>query len=254
MNKDLLVIDIVELLHSKRVLYPIIGLFTLGLISSFLIDEAPDPFRNLFQAIAGSKDSTVVFLYIWFDDIIIKFFLIVVIFFGLSIFSADYDDNLVETYLSKPQSRLEFFLRKTVAAAIVLFVVYLVGNLLALVAAQIIIGDISGFLFLKIQFLIFPLAICVFLMTICISCFTKASTLTIIISLFTSFFLIFTYSYLLLTGEDYWFNNLIPFYHANRIIINYNSASIITESISVIAIFCVVFILIAIIRFRRVSL
>ena len=193
MNFQLIILDIISMLKSKRAIYSILFLAIFALTFAAMVEYSPEGLQNALES-ATPEGSAGVFEYIWFEDVL-KLMLLMVVSFGAFMISDLEDDGTLDINLARPESRTSFLVRRTISAVLSFTMVFIAGTLVAGIIALAIMGDLDLPLFLLHQLMIVPMLIFVLALTFFFSVPLRNTTYTVLAGFASSLFLSFTYSF-----------------------------------------------------------
>ncbi len=193
MNFEPLIIDIKTMLLSKRATYSIVLMGLFALTFAAMVEYSPEGLRAALES-ATPDGSAGVFEYLWFEDVL-KLLLLMVVSFGAFMVSDPVDDGTLEIMLARPESRLQYLLKRSLSSVISFIVIFLAGSMVAGVIAWAIIGGLDLPLFLIHQVMILPLLLFVMSLTFFYSVPLRSTTPTVLAGFATSLFLSFTYAF-----------------------------------------------------------
>ena len=163
MNLELVYLDIRNMLASKRTSYTIAIMGIFALIFSMVVEFAPDGLRAAMEA-AVTTESAGVFEFIWFGDVLM-FLLLVVVSFGAFIIADLEDEGTLALTLARPETRLNFLVRRTVSGIVSFFIVFMAGTLVAGIIARAIVGDLDFMIFIQHHIMLMPMLLFVIALT-----------------------------------------------------------------------------------------
>ncbi|MCK5039181.1 MAG: ABC transporter permease subunit [Thermoplasmata archaeon] len=193
MNIQPMILDIKMMLFSKRAVFSIMFLALFALMFAAMVEYSPQGLKDALEA-AAPDGSAGAFEYLWFEDVL-KLLLLMVVSFGAFVISDPVDDETLELMLARPESRLQYLMKRSVSSVISFIVIFMLGSLVAGIIAWAIVGGLDLGLFLVHQVMIIPLMIFVMAMTFFFSVPLKATTPTVLAGFASALFLSFTYSF-----------------------------------------------------------
>mgnify|MGYP001004932955 CR=1 FL=1 len=167
MNLQILLLDIKQILTSKRSLYTILIMAVFALIFSLVVEFSPEDLKAAMEA-AVPPGSAGVFEYVWFSDVML-FLLLAVVSFGAFIISDLDDDGILDLTLARPESRCSFLLRRTFSVLASFIPVFILGTLIAGIIAAAIVGNMDLLEFLAHHLTLMPMLLFVIALTFFLS-------------------------------------------------------------------------------------
>ncbi len=198
MNIQPILLDIKEMLISKRAVYSIIFLALFALAFASLVEFSPEGLRNAMEA-AMPEGSAGLFEFVWFEDVL-KLLLLIVVSFGAFMISDLEDDEALGLTLSRPESRLSFLVRRTLSSAMSFLIIFVLGTLVAGGIAWAIVGDLDLPLFLLHHLMVLPMLLFVLALTFFFSGPLRTTTYSVLAGFAASLFLSFTNSFALMAN------------------------------------------------------
>ena len=163
MNTQIILLDIREILTSKRAIYTIAIMAVFALIFSLVVEFSPEELKAAMEA-AAPPGSAGVFEYVWFSDVML-FLLLMVVSFGAFITSDLEDEDTLGLALAKPESRHSFLIRRGFSTLASFLVIFTAGSLLAGIIAGLIVGDLDILVFLWHHLELMPMLLFVIALT-----------------------------------------------------------------------------------------
>jgi len=200
MTLQLLLEDIRHILLSKRTSYTIILMALFAFAFAIIAEFSPEGLKMALEA--GIPGTTGLFEYLWFVDLLDKFFLLVIVSFGAFILCDIEDDGTVDLQLSKSGTRVGLIIRRAAASLISFFVLFMIMSMIAGVIAWLIVGDIDVLQFLAHHIMVLPMCFFVFSLTFFISVPVRQTTPTVIAGFAIALALSFLYTFLAMAGDS----------------------------------------------------
>ncbi|MCK5291711.1 MAG: hypothetical protein KAR39_06820 [Thermoplasmata archaeon] len=198
MNLQPTLLDIKDMLVSKRASYTVIIMAIFALTFALVVEFSPEDLRDAIEA-SVPEGSAGMFEFIWFEDVLRFLFLIVVSFGAFIICDLD-DDETLDLILSRPESRLSFLVRRTLSSVISFLIIFMIGTLIAGGVAWAIVGGLDLPLFLIHHLMVMPMLLFVFALTFFFSVPLRTTTYTVLVGFAVSLVLSFTYSFELMAN------------------------------------------------------
>ncbi len=196
MNFQLIFIDMKVMLMSKRATYTILFLAIFALTFAAMIEYSPEGLKSALEA-AKPDGSAGAFEYMWFEDVL-KMLLLMVVSFGAFMISDLEDDDTMGLTLARPESRLDFLIRRTLSSVLSFLMIFTIGSLIAGVIAWAIVSSLDLPLFILHQLMILPMLLFVFALTFFFSVPLRTVTYSVLAGFAGSLFLSFTYGFALM--------------------------------------------------------
>jgi len=117
--------DVKHLIRSKRTTYTILIMGVFAFSFALIVKAAPPGLAAALQA--GAPGSAGVFEYLWFENVLNKFLLLVFISYGAFIICDLEDDRSISIFITRPVSRTNFILRRTASSLTAFLFVYFAG-------------------------------------------------------------------------------------------------------------------------------
>jgi ABC-type transport system involved in multi-copper enzyme maturation permease subunit len=178
MNHSVILLDIRQILTSKRAIYTIAIMAIFALIFSLVVEFSPESLKAAMEA-SMPPGSAGVFEYVWFSDVML-FLLLAVVSFGAFIISDLDDDGILDITLARPEGRYAFLLRRTLSILVSFVAVFLLGTVLAGAIAAIIVGGLDYPAFLAHHIMLMPMLLFVIALTFFVSVPLRNVTYTVL--------------------------------------------------------------------------
>ncbi len=199
MKLQLFLEDVRHILMSKRMSYSIIIMAVFAFMFALFAEFSPENLKLVLEA--GLPGTTGLFEYIWFENVLDKFFLLVIVSYGAFMLCDLEDDGTIEIQLSRSVTRAGLIARRTLASLATFFLLFVIVSLIALLAGLLIVGNLDAAAFMAHHFLVFPMCLFVFSLTFFLSVPLRQTTTTVIASFAISLALSFLYTFMAMGGE-----------------------------------------------------
>ncbi len=194
MNMDIWLADVKHLIHSKRTSYTILIMCVFAIAMALVVKAAPPGLAEALRSAAPG--SAGVFEYMWFENVLNKFLLLIFISYGAFIICDLEDDRSIAMIVTKPVTRTNFILRRTASSLSGFFFVYFVGIALSGAIAAVIVGNLDYPLFMLHHVQILPMFLFTYALTFFLSVPLRNTTPSVLtafsITLAASFLYTFT--------------------------------------------------------------